>query len=76
MTYSRRFYRVASVLFALMAIPPGYYAFTLPWSQRADFDIIGFLWLVQNIPQLMAWGLTIAFAFGCVVMALRAAWEY
>ena len=62
-------------MFAVLALPPGYYAVKLPWAPAADFDIIGLLWVIQNLPKLLAWAMTIAFAFGAVVMTLRAAWD-
>ena len=70
-----RLHRAAALMFALLALPPGYYALTMPWADRVDFDVIGFLWLMQNLPQLTAWSLTFAFLFGAVVMALRARWR-
>lgn len=67
--------RAGAVIFALLSVPPGYYAMTLPWIASPDFDIIGFLWLLQNLPRLLAWGLTLGFACGAIVMGLRAWWD-
>lgn len=72
---SPRFYQASAVIFALLALPPAYYAVMLPWGPRLDFDIIGFLWAIQNIPKLLASAIAIAFAYGAVVMALRARWN-
>jgi hypothetical protein len=72
---SRRFYRVSAVFFALLALPPAYYAVMLPWGERVDFDIIGFLWIIQNTPKVLAAAIAIGFAWGAVVMGLRARWD-
>ena len=72
---SRRLHRTSAVIFALLALPPAYYAVMLPWGPRLDFDIIGFLWVIQNIPKLFASAIAVAFAYGAVVMALRARWD-
>lgn len=62
-------------MFGLPALPPAYYAVMLPWAPRLDFDIIGFLWMIQNIPKLFASAMAIAFAYGAVVAAPRARWD-
>jgi hypothetical protein len=56
---SSRLYRTAAVLFALLALAPADYAVMLPWEPRVDFDIIGFLWLIQNLPNLLALAIAI-----------------
>ena len=66
-----RAYRVLAVFWVLLALVPGYYAVTLDWAPRIDFDIIGFLFVIQNAPRLLAWALTIGCLFGAVAMYLR-----
>jgi hypothetical protein len=58
---SRAYTVAASVLtaFTLLLV---YWCIRLPWASRVDFDIIGILWLMQNIPQLML--VSITFLFG------------
>jgi hypothetical protein len=67
--------KTLAIVCAALSIGSGYYAVNTPWAERIDFDIIGLLWLVNNIPQLLMWGLTLAFLFGAVVFGLRAWWD-
>ncbi|MGH7475981.1 MAG: hypothetical protein ACRELD_06810 [Longimicrobiales bacterium] len=32
------------------------------WAPQADFDVIGMLWVLSNLPLLLAWFLTLCFA--------------
>jgi len=71
MAYTQRVYRAAAAVFALMAIAPGYWAFRLPWAPRVDFDIIGFLWALQNLPKLTAVVMTAGFVMAAAYMLGR-----
>jgi hypothetical protein len=61
MSSVQRIYRWSAVILGLLAIGPAYYAITLDWSPRVDFDVIGFLWLLQNLPRLTAFAITAGF---------------
>jgi ABC-type proline/glycine betaine transport system permease subunit len=52
---------VAAVIFTAIAVVLGYWCTRIRWAPRIDFDIIGFLWLVQNIPQLTLVTVTVFF---------------
>ena len=56
----------------LLAAVPGYYAFTLPWAPRVDFDVTGVLWLLQNVPRLAAILLMAGLLGASATLALRA----
>lgn len=45
-----------------------------PWAPQADFDLIGVLWLISNLPKLLASATALAFALlagFCFVHAAR-----
>ena len=29
--------------------------YQIPWIEQADFDVLGLLWLLLNLPKLMGW---------------------
>ena len=58
---------------AILAVVPGYYAVTLRWAPRADFDVVGILWILQNGPRLFAWVLTSALGAAAIYFGVRAA---
>jgi hypothetical protein len=47
-----RAYTTAAIIFTGLTVFLGYWCTRIRWAPRIDFDIIGFLWLLQNIPQL------------------------
>lgn len=63
MTTARRIHQVGAISCLLLALVPGYYAVTLRWAPRIDFDVIGILFLLENIPRLAAWMFTFGFLF-------------
>jgi len=64
---------VGAVACAILALVPGYYAVTLRWAPHADFDVVGILWLLQNLPRLVAWVLTAALGAAAFYLGVRAA---
>lgn len=62
----RRFLIGLAVVSTLLAATLGWKVSSLEWRPRIDFDVIGVLWLVANLPQLVAW----AFFLGSVAVAL------
>jgi len=75
MSLTRRFNTVGAILCALLAGLSGYVALTMRWNQGVDFDIIGFFWLIANIPQLFVCTVALASFGGAVVLGLRAWWD-
>ncbi len=53
---------LASIATALAAAM-GYLVASMPWAPHASFDILGVLWLLSNIPQLIAWGILVALSW-------------
>jgi hypothetical protein len=70
---AQRLYRIGAIACAALAVVPGYYAVTLRWAPHADFDIVGILWLMQNMPRLLACLLTSVFGAAAIYCAARAA---
>jgi hypothetical protein len=56
-----RAYTVTATILTGLTLVLGYWCTRIRWAPRIDFDIIGFLWLVQNIPQLALVVLTFFF---------------
>ena len=38
---------------------------------RADFDVIGILWIMQNGPRLVVWGMAAGLGFMAVYLGIR-----
>lgn len=57
----KRFYATAGMVILGLALLLGYRLSKIPWEPQTAFDIIGFLWLIQNFPKaigcLAAWTL-------------------
>lgn len=70
-TILRRVHRVGAVLLALLALVPSWYAITLPWLPGADFDVLGILFLLQNMPRLAAIGAAVALWSGALYFGAR-----
>ena len=45
--------------------------FFLHWQPRADFDVIGILWLMQNILPLIIFSIFFVFAVGAGIVWLK-----
>ena len=58
----RKGFLVASGGFIILASILAIYAFRVGWAKQTGFDIIGVLWLMQNLPLLFAWGMVFIFA--------------
>lgn len=46
----------------------------MPWVERVDFDVVGILWLLTNLPKLMGWAVAAGLLFlsgFCVLQARR-----
>lgn len=69
----RRWYLGFAAAFAGLALWTASLAARRGWQEAADFDIIGFLWLLTNLPTLFAWAMTLLFAVLAVTCLLRAA---
>jgi hypothetical protein len=61
-----RAYTVAAMLFTALTLGLGYWCSRAPWAPRIDFDILGFLWVLQNIAPLML----VAITFFCGLVAI------
>ena len=53
---------VASGAFIILASVLAIYALRVGWAEQTAFDIIGVLWLMQNLPILFAWAMVFIFA--------------
>lgn len=72
MSPAQRVYRFGAITCAVLALVSGYYAATLRWVPQTDFDIIGFLWVAQNLPRLFACFLTFILTGVAIHLAVRA----
>ena len=45
-------YKALAVFFGGLAAIAGFFFVRMHWSRGADFDVTGFLWLMQNVPRL------------------------
>lgn len=68
---ARTLYRSGAVIMTAIALIPGYYAVTLPWIPAAGFDVLGILFVIQNLPHIMAWVLALGFLFGALYLGIR-----
>lgn len=73
MSAVRSVYRAGAILFGALALVSGYFAVTLPWAPHIDFDVTGLLWILQNMPRLLAWILTAVFGMGAIYAGVRSA---
>jgi hypothetical protein len=69
----RTAYSITAAVFTLLTLVSGYWCTRIRWAPRIDFDILGFLWLVQNIPQLTLVLMTFCFAGLTVYCWMRSA---
>jgi len=45
-------YKALAAFFGGLAAIAGFFFLRMHWSRGADFDVTGFLWLIQNVPRL------------------------
>jgi hypothetical protein len=65
--WSARTYKWVAVFATLLGSITGMSALRLPWSPQIDFDIIGFLFVIQNLPKMV-----LSFmSFACALVAAR-----
>lgn len=70
---AQQVWRFGAALFAGLSLISGIVFARLKWSAGADFDVTGFLWLIQNVPRLTALVCCILFvmmAIWCLVRAV------
>lgn len=70
----RRFFLSSGIVLALLAGVGALLCSRMDWEPAAPFDVIGVLWLFQNLPRLMGvaitFGVAVAAAY-CFVQAYR-----
>jgi len=59
---------IGFVVFTILALAS---IFFLHWQPRADFDVIGILWLMQNILPLIIFSIFFVLAAGAGVVWLK-----
>ena len=67
-----RAYRALAIWFAAFSAVCAFGALRAHWAKPVDFDVIGFLWVIQNAGPLGAWALTILFLVFAVYFMFRA----
>lgn len=67
----KRFYATAGMMILGLALLLGYRLSKIPWEPQTAFDIIGFLWLIQNFPKAI--GYVAAWSLG--VLSLLCFWK-
>jgi len=55
----RRFLFGTAALFAALAIAGFIWVWRTPWAPQTAFDIIGILWLLENLPKLFVFVLSV-----------------
>lgn len=68
-----RAYTISATFFTGITLALGYWCTRIRWAPRIDFDIIGFLWLAQNIPPLTLLVMTAFFGGVAVHCWIRSA---
>ena len=64
-SWSASTYKWVMIVSALATAAAGSFAMRLAWQPRTDFDILGVLFLMQNLPKLIV----SAAALGCAATA-------
>ena len=70
----KRVYLTGAVLFLALAGGTVYVSRDTEWVPQADFDVLGILWLLSNLPKLFAGAMALLFlclAVFCLVFAWR-----
>lgn len=70
----RRIYLTGAVLFIALAGGTMYVSRDTEWVPQADFDVLGLLWLLSNLPKLFAGAMILIF-LGLAVFCLVYAWR-
>ena len=50
-----------TIILTAFTIAYGFWVKRLEWGEQASFDILGILYLLSNVPNLVAWGLMLVF---------------
>jgi hypothetical protein len=64
--WARGMYKACAWIYGVLTAIMAVLAWQIPFHPATDFDITGFLFLIQNIPALFAWGVTIGFGAATV----------
>jgi hypothetical protein len=67
-----RAYRALGIWFAAFSAVCAFGALRAHWTRPVDFDVIGFLWVIQNAGPLGAWALALLFLVFAVYFLIRA----
>jgi hypothetical protein len=67
-----RAYRVLGIWFAAFSAVCAFGALRAHWTKPVDFDVIGFLWVIQNAGPIGAWALALLFLVFAVYFLIRA----
>lgn len=62
--WSREVYRGAAWIYTVLAVITTIAAWQVPFGERIDFDVTGFLFLLTSLPALIAWSFALAFGVG------------
>lgn len=55
--WPREFYKVAAWFYTVVAIVSAPVAWQFEYQPQTDFDIIGVLFIMQNLPVMFFWGI-------------------
>ncbi len=56
----------------MFTVVAGVMVLKAPWVPHADFDVVGFLWVLQNLGPIVVRGLLIVFGVGALYAWYRA----
>ena len=62
----KSFYMFAAVANGALTLVCAYGALRMPWSPKVDFDVVGFLWVLENLPRVPV--IVMAFVFATMTV--------
>jgi hypothetical protein len=68
----KRAYLIAAIICTAFSLGLGYWCTRIRWASRIDFDVVGLLWLMQNVVPVSLIIVTLGFAGAAIYCWVRA----